>query len=62
MANERYSARKNRHTRFFDVFLSGFTPMYCNSFETKEEAQEYIKEQRKRHKKNQIKLPTCSKW
>lgn len=51
MRKERYSIRKstNQPGRF-DVFLSGFTAMYCNSFDSKEEAREYIKTQHEYYK------------
>ena len=49
---ERYSIRKCKHTGRYDVFLGGFTPMYCASYEAKKEAQNHIKSQKKYYEKN----------
>ena len=47
MANERYSIRFDKKTKKYDIFLSGFTPMYCGTYDTKEECKVHIKEQKK---------------
>lgn len=44
MTNERYSIRFDKESKKFDVYLSGFEPMYCGTFDTKEEAKIAIKE------------------
>ncbi len=47
MGKEKYSIRFDKKTGFYNVFLSGFTPMYCGSYNTKEEAQKHIKQQKR---------------
>jgi len=47
MANERYSIRLDKKTKKYDIFLSGFTPMYCGTYDTKKECKTHIKEQKK---------------
>lgn len=44
MSKEKYSIRKNKNGRY-DIFLSGFVPMYCASYNTKEECRIHIKNQ-----------------
>ena len=46
MANERYSIRLDKKTKKYDIFLSGFTPMYCGTYDTKKECKTHIKEQK----------------
>ncbi len=50
MARERYSIRFDKDSKRYDVFYSGFVPMYCDSYDTKQECREYIKEQNKYEK------------
>ncbi len=50
MAKERYSIRFDKDRKRYDVFYSGFVPMYCASYDTKEECRKYIKEQNKYEK------------
>jgi len=47
MANERYSIKLDKKTKKYDIFLSGFTPMYCGTYDTKKECKTHIKEQKK---------------
>ena len=47
MANERYSIRVDKKTKKYDIFLSGFTPMYCGTYDTKKECKTHIKQQKK---------------
>lgn len=46
--NERHSIRYDKELGLYDVFFSGFVPMYCNSFYTEEEAREFIKRQKQK--------------
>lgn len=46
MKISRYSIRYNKYSKLYSVFLSGFFPMYCGSFDTKEEAKDHIKRQK----------------
>ena len=46
MAKERYSIGLDKETKRYDIFLSGFVPMYCATFDTKEECREFIKQQK----------------
>ena len=48
MKNNRYSIKFDKKTGFFNVFLSGFVPMYCNSYKSKEDARLAIKQNRKK--------------
>lgn len=50
MSNDRYSIRENKNTGRYDIFLSGFEPMYCATYNTKEECREHIKTQKKYYK------------
>jgi len=47
MANERYSIKLDKKIKKYDIFLSGFTPMYCGTYDTKKECKTHIKEQKK---------------
>lgn len=49
MTEGRYLTRKNKEGRY-DIYLSGFCPMYCGTYDTKEECKEYIKNQKKYYK------------
>ena len=46
MSKERYSIRKNKDNELFNVF---FGTMYCNSFDTKEQAKQHIKDMNQRY-------------
>jgi len=39
------SIKKNKDGKF-DVFIAAFCPMYCGTFDTKEEAKKHIKGQK----------------
>lgn len=49
MTEGRYLTRENKEGRY-DIYLSGFCPMYCGTYDTKEECKEYIKNQKKYYK------------
>lgn len=46
MTEGRYLTRKNKDGKY-DIYLSGFCPMYCATYDTKEECKEHIKNQKK---------------
>lgn len=47
MAKEKYSIRTNKENGLINLF---FGAMYCNTFSTKEEAKQHIKDMNKRDK------------
>jgi hypothetical protein len=47
MSKERYSIRTNKDNGLINVF---FGTMYCNAFNTKEEAKHHIKDMKKKYK------------
>ena len=49
MTEGRYLTRKNKEGKY-DIYLSGFCPMYCATYGTNEECKEHIKNQKKHYK------------
>lgn len=45
MKEGRYSIRKNKDGRY-DIYSSGFCPMYCATYDTKDECKAHIKAQK----------------
>ena len=41
----KYFIRKNKESKF-DVFIDGFVPMYCATYDSKEDAKKYIEIQK----------------
>lgn len=54
MKEGRYSIRKNKSGRY-DIYLSGFSPMYCATYDTHEQCKEHIKNQKIFYAENSIK-------
>lgn len=52
MTEGRYLTRKNKDGKYdiYLIYLSGFCPMYCATYDTKEECKEHIKNQKKYYK------------